>query len=354
VDAWLGLRSRYSHGVQEMVCRVGLDGSYRKAAADLQRLGQIFLSYQTLRELFQQEGQRVRTATQKGELKPTFTAADCHRRTEEPTCLITGADGFQVARITDAEQRKRRARAHQRRHHLRQQGHTLRPLPPRPPGAEQKWKETKLVTFYDQASRHQHTVATTDDHRALGRLMRQQAAELHLDQAQHKYSVSDGAEWIRRQYQQQLPMLEARILDYYHVREHILACAQTLFGEGTTAASEWRKAFGTCLVQTGPLEALTELGLLSKTHRGPKRQAITALQGYLAHHTDMLDYPRYLAAGYQIGSGPTESQCKGLASRLKGRGRRWHRRGINAHLALSCLYHNSGQWSAYWPNVSTP
>lgn len=354
LDAWLGLSSRYSQGVREMVGRVGLDGSYRKAAADLQRLGQILLSYQTLRELFQGEGQRVRTATQKGELKSTFTAADCRQRGEEPTCLITGADGFQVARITDAEQRKRRAQAHQRRRRLRQQGHSLRPLPPRPTGAEQKWKEAKLVTFYDPTGRHQHTAATTGDHRALGRLMRQQAVQLHLDQAARKYSVSDGAEWIRRQYQQQLPMLEARILDYYHVREHILTCAHTLFGEGTTAASEWRKAFGSCLVRSGPVEALTELGLLGKTHRGPKRQAITALQGYIAHHTDMLDYPHYLAAGYQIGSGPTESQCKGLASRLKGRGRRWHRRGIDAHLALSCLYNNSGQWSAYWPHVAKP
>jgi hypothetical protein len=68
----------------------------------------------------------------------------------------------------------------------------------------------------------------------------------------------------------------------------------------------------------------------------------------------MLEYPRYLAEGYAIGSGPTESQCKGLAARLKGRGRRWHRSGIDAHLALSCLYTNTQQWTAYWPNLPTP
>jgi hypothetical protein len=128
-----------------MVCRVGLDGSYRKAAEDLHRLGQIALSYQTLRELFQREGQKVRTAKHKGDLTPTFTAEDCHVRADEPTCLVTGADGFQVPLITDAEQRRRRAKAKQRRHRLRQQGHTLRPLPPRPVGADQKWKEAKLV-----------------------------------------------------------------------------------------------------------------------------------------------------------------------------------------------------------------
>ena len=149
-------------------------------------------------------------------------------------------------------------------------------------------------------------------------------------------------------------MFDAMILDYYHFRDHTITCAQTLFGEGTDAASQWRKAFCTTMIQSGPVEALTQLGNLGKTHRGRKRQTITALQGYMAHHTDMLDYPRHIAEGYQIGSGPTESQCKGLASRLKGRGRRRNRSGINAHLALICLYGNSGQWTAYWPNLSMP
>jgi hypothetical protein len=337
-----------------MVCRVGLEGNYRKAATTLHRLSQIALSYQTLRDLFQREGQKVRTAKQKGELTPPFTARDCHVRADEPTCLITGADGFQVPLITDAEQRKRRAKAKQRRRRLRQQGHTLGPLPPRPVGADQKWKEAKLVTFYDPSGRHRYTAATTGNHQALGRLMRSHATQLRLNQADHKYSVSDGAEWIRRQYRQQLPMLDAMILDYYHFRDHTIACAQSVYGEGTDAASQWRKAFCTTMIRSGPVEALTELAVLGSKHRGGKRQAITALQGYIAHHTDMLEYPRYIAKGYQTGSGPTESQCKSLASRLKGCGRRWNRSAINAHLALSCLYNNSEQWTAYWPRVSTP
>ena len=45
-----------------MVARLGLDSSYRKAADDLKRLAQIELSYQTFREVFQGEGQKVRHA----------------------------------------------------------------------------------------------------------------------------------------------------------------------------------------------------------------------------------------------------------------------------------------------------
>ncbi|OHB61717.1 MAG: hypothetical protein A2Y76_00030 [Planctomycetes bacterium RBG_13_60_9] len=354
MDDWLGLSQKYSQGVREMICRVGLDGSYRKAGEDLHRLSQIRLSYQSLRAVFQREGHRIRVATQSSQLKPTFTAADCRARSEEPTCLITGADGFQVSLITDSEQRKRRDKAKQRRVKLRHAGHDLRALPPRPQGADQRWKEAKVVTFYDASGRHQHTGATTGNHQAAGRLMRRYAAQLHLDQAERKYSISDGAEWIRRQYQQQLPMLDARILDYYHFRDHAIGCAKALYGEGTDMAGEWRKGFCTTMIQSGPLEALTQLGDLGKTHRGRKRQAIQGLQNYIACRTEMLEYPRYIAEDYAIGSGPTESQCKGLTARLKGRGRRWHNHAIDAHLAISCLYSNTGQWAAYWPNISTP
>jgi hypothetical protein len=354
LDAWLGLTQKYSQGVREMVCRVGLDSSYRMATENLRRLGQITLSYQTFRQLFQREGQKVRQAQRTDRLGPTFTAEQCRVRPEEPTCLITGADGFHVPLITDQEQRKRRTGAKRRRKRLRRQGHTLKPLPVRPRGADQKWKEAKLVTFYDPSGHHRYTAATTGNHRVLGRLMRRHAGQLQLDQADRKYSVSDGADWIRCQYQQQLPMLDAMILDYYHLREQTIRCGHTLFGEGSDAASEWRKAVCTTMRQSGPMEALTQLGLLRKKHRGRKRQALASLQGYIGKRVQMLDYPGFLDEGFQIGSGPTESQCKCLTGRLKGRGRRWKRQGIEAHLAISCLYHNSKQWTTYWPKATMP
>lgn len=354
LDTWLGLTQRYSQGVREMVTRLGLDSSYRKAAEDLQRLAQIGLSYQTFREVFQREGQKVRQAQRTDAYGPTFTAQDCRRRPSDPTCLITGADGFHVPLITDQEQRKRREKAKRRRHKLRRQGHRLKALPVRPRGADQKWKEAKLVTFYDPGNQRRYTAATTGNHRALGRLMRHHAAQLQLDQADRKYSVTDGADWIRNQYRQQLPMLDAMILDYYHLRDQTIACAKTLYGEGTDEAREWRKALCATLRESGPIEAVTELGLLAKARRGHKRQALLKLQGYIGKRLEMLDYPRFLAEDFQIGSGPTEAQCKCLTARLKGRGRRWNRSGIEAHLAVSCLYHNPKQWTTYWPKANVP
>ena len=337
-----------------MVCRIGLDGSYRKSADDLRRLSQITLSYQSLRKVFQVEGQKLRIAQRTGELAPTFNAEQCRVAANEPTCLITGADGFQVPLITETEKRKRRSKATQRRVKLRRKGHTLAPLPKRSRGSDQRWKEAKLVTFYDPSGRHQHTAATTGNHKVLGHIMRREATKLRLDKADRKYSVSDGAQWIHRQYSRQLPMLDAMILDYYHLRDHAIVCSKSLYGEGTTEAQQWRKSFCQTMVQSGSLEALTELAVQIKKHRGHKRKALQSLHGYIARRTEMLDYPRYLAEGFQIGSGPTESQCKGLTGRLKGRGRRWNSNAIDAHLAVSCLHSNSGQWNTYWPKTKVP
>ncbi len=337
-----------------MVCRIGLDSSYRKAADDLCRLSQVSLSYQSLRKVFQSEGQKVRIARRSGELAVMFKAEQCRPSANKPTCVITGADGFQVPLITEKEQRKRRAKAIQRRSKLRRKGHKLRALPKRPRGANQRWKEAKLVTFYDPSGRYQHTAATTGDHNALGRIMRSEARRLELDKADRKYSVCDGAVWIQRQYSQQLPMLDAMILDYFHFRDHAIACSKVLYGEGTAQARRWRKTLCQTVLLSGPLEALTELAVLTKRHRGLKRKTLQSLHGYIARRIEMLDYPRYLAEGFQIGSGPTEAQCKSLTSRLKGRGRRWNGNAIDAHLAMACLQSNSGQWSNYWPKAAMP
>jgi len=43
----------------------------------------------------------------------------------------------------------------------------------------------------------------------------------------------------------------------------------------------------------------------------------------LDKHADRLDYPRYREAGLPIGSGPMESFCKQLGTRMKGPGMFW-------------------------------
>lgn len=84
--------------------------------------------------------------------------------------------------------------------------------------------------------------------------------------------------------------------------------------------------------------------------RGAKRQEADRLLGYIAQRRDMIRYPEFRQHGWQIGSGPTEAQCKASTQRLKGRGRRWDRGNAEAVMALDCL-DSSNAWHLYWPTL---
>jgi len=68
---------------------------------------------------------------------------------------------------------------------------------------------------------------------------------------------------------------------------------------------------------------------------------------YEAERRPMIQYPEFRRRGWQIGSGPTEAECKTTTHRLKGRGRRWNPENAEAMMALACL-HDSRLWDAYW------
>jgi len=215
-------------------------------------------------------------------------------------------------------------------------------------GSDQRYKEFKILTFYDTSHEHQYAVGTSGDHKVLGRLMRREARKLELHKADLSYSVSDAAEWIRRQYEVQLPMLDDHVLDYYHLRDHIVVAGHALFGEGSDKALAWRKQMCGCVLEQGPVVLLETLTGQRKTLRAAgKRKALRELIGYIARRLDMLDYPRFRAAGYEIGSGPTEAFCKTLTSRLKGPGMRWDKPHAEALMALASI-RSSSLWSTYW------
>lgn len=342
VDDWLGLQEgRYSLGVRQLCCREAADSDFRTAAEDLAWVGQIHLSPETVRQIVEAEGRRVVGQQQTGALGPTWTAADCRSRATEPTCLITGMDGVMVPLVTEAEKHKRRKGRARRR-----KGQPRRRRMAR--GSDLPYKEFKLAAFYDPAKEHQYAFGTRGNHEKLGRLLRQKATQLRLDQAERAYSVSDGAAWIRRQYRIQLPMLQANILDYYHLRDTVRKASQAVYGLDSPAGRRWREEICGCLWEKGPASALEQIAALRKTLRAAdKRQALEGLSKFVTTHQEMLQYPQFRAAGYETGSGPTEAFCKTLTSRLKGQGMRWDTPNAEAMMALAAV-RSSNLWQTYW------
>ena len=249
-----------------------------------------------------------------------------------------------VPLVTDAEKRKRRATI---KHKRKLRGKKAKPLPPLRPGADQAFKEFKLVVYYDDTRRHRLVEGSQGDHEAAGRLMRRQAVRLRLDLADEKIGIVDGAPWIRKQVARQNLPLDALGLDFYHLAEHVHAARHAVFGEDSDTGKAWASELLHVFKHDGYEAAWAKLLDWRGRLRGAKRQAADALLGYVGERREMIRYPEFVAKGWQLGSGPTESCCKALTVRLKGRGRRWDARNAEALMALEALK-QSGQWQAYW------
>ena len=342
VDELLGIvGENYSPGVREMACRLSLNEAFAPASETLQRTAQLSIGRSAIRELVEREGRRAERAVRQGQFGPGWTGGDCTDQT-----IISGADGVMVPAVTEQQKRKRRASEAKKR---KEEGRASTAKSGRPrSGADGPYKEFKIASFYDPDKSHKYAVGTRGDCRVLGRILRREGSKLKIDEAEHKYSVTDGSEWIVRQYDQQLPMLEENILDYYHLRDHVIAAGQVLYGEGTAKARAWKEEMMDYVWTQGSLVMLEHLGHYLRRYRsGPKAEALRSLREYVGKRVRMTDYPTFRQKGYDCGSGPTESFCGTLTKRLKGRGMRWDLDNAESIMALGSLYY-SGLWQDYW------
>jgi len=341
-DRWLGIDvHRFSPGVREMCCREALHCSFEVAGENLHRMAQLSLSEGTVRTIVENQGRTVLAQQRSGAVRPGFTADDCTDQT-----LVSGTDGVMVPLVTSRQKQKRRQTESAKR---AREGRRSTARPGRPKsGSDGAHKEFKIASFYDPDKSHCHVVGTSGNHEALGRLMRREAGRLRIGQAKIKYAVTDGAEWIARQYRRQLPMLDEHILDYYHLREHVIRTSYVLYGEGTKKAEAWREDMMGYVWNQGSLVMLHRLSPYLRRHRsGLKREALESLREYVGKRVAMTDYPTFRELGYDCGSGPTESLCGTLTDRLKGSGMRWDKDNAESVMALAGLYH-SGLWRSYW------
>ena len=342
MDALLGIvQERYSAGVREMACGLSLNDAFVPASKMLSRTAQLTISHSALRELVEREGHRAEQLIRHEQYGPDWTSEDCTDQT-----VISGADGVMVPLVTDVQKKKRRASETARQQRQGRKSTRKRGRPKS--GSDGPYKEFKIVSFYDPDKSHKYAVGTSGNHQVLGRQMRREAKKIQMGRARVKYSVTDGAEWIARQYHSQLPMLDENILDYYHLRDHVVATSHVLYGEGAKKAQAWREDMMGLVWDQGSLVLLDRLGHYLRRHRsGPKREALKSLREYVGKRVNMTDYPSYRKAGYDCGSGPTESFCGTLTARLKGRGMRWDKENAEAIMALGSLYY-SNLWSDYW------
>jgi hypothetical protein len=339
-------------GVVEMACRVNLSAtSFRKAASVLERTAQVKLSGERLRQEVEAAGRRVLQAQQDNAVTVTWRAKDCgvpEDKTGEKTRVYTGCDGVMVPIITDAEKIKRRETIKAKR---RRRGTKCKPLPPRKRGSDLAWKEFKVVFFYSEDAQYQQVAFTHGNHLKAGTLLRREADRLQFREADEQVGLVDGATWIREQMELHLAELDGLGLDFYHLSENVHRARRKVFGEESPEGRTWADDLMHLFKHQGYATAWERILAWRATLKGKtKREAADRLMNFVSTRKDMIRYPSFRARGWQIGSGPTESQCKLCTKRLKGYGRRWDRPNATAVAALDTLDRN-GQWRQFWPNA---
>jgi hypothetical protein len=355
-DDWLdAARASISRGVAEMACRLNqASRSFAKAADNLARAAQLRVSREALRQLVESEGKAVLQAERSGRIPLGWGAGDCFTRDEHGrptplTRLYLGCDGVMVPMVTQQEKGGRRKRIKDKR---RRRGRRCRPLPRARPGADQSFKEFKIITYYDEPAEHRLVVLTRRGCEHAGELMRQAAGRVGLSQAQDKVAVVDGAPWIRSQLKGQSLPLDAIGLDFYHFAENVHKARRAVYGEEESeggpgkawAAGVLRLAKESDYVRLE--EAVWDWAF--RWRKGSaKRQAGLALLGYMSEREEMIRYKEFAERGRQIGSGPTESMCKAATLRVKGVGKKWDADNAEAIMTLEAL-DQSGLWEAYW------
>lgn len=335
------MAEQVSLGVRQMCCRVAIaQQGYGKASEHLENLAQIRISPERLRQIAQGEGRKVVWGQAKGQLPASFGVEDVRGTAGGPSRIYVGADGVKVPMVTIEEKAKRR----------RQRGRRRAGSPPRRmhEGADNSYKEFKIAVFYDEFGVHRQVVTTAGDHSVLGRLVRRQGQGLGLNRFEQKLGLGDGADWVCRQLMTNLPMLEEFILDFYHFSEHVWSAGHACYGVNSERALGFAGEILHKARHEGPASVLAALESYRKADRSrTKREALGELIQYIVKRAGQCDYPRYLAAGWQIGSGPTEAMCKVLTYRLKGSGMRWDREGAEPMMALLAL-EQSNTWETYW------
>jgi hypothetical protein len=346
VDALLdAAEAAVSVGVREMCSRLNAGAkSFARAAENLERTAQLRISRETLRQIVENDGKLALRLSESGELAPAWKAKDCPGP-DGKSLVYLSSDGFTAPLVTQAEKEKRRKQVLDKR---RRCGKKRRALARIKRGANQRYKEFKAVALYDQEMEHRWVSVTRGDCQAAGRLMRRDAGRIGFRSADYRVGNIDGGPWIIGQIAARRLPMTATGLDFYHLGENVHKARRVIFGEENPAGKQWAGA----LLHTakhegyGPLwEQLLEL---RKNTRGQaRRKAADRLLNYVSDRREMIRYPEFLAHGWQIGSGPMESQCRVVPDRVKGPGKRWDADNAEAVMALEAL-HQSRQWAGLW------
>lgn len=139
---------------------------------------------------------------------------------------------------------------------------------------------------------------------------------------------------------------------------YVSQVGQAVLGEGTAEFKAWLATTLHELKHDSPDTLVQTLRDMQHELEGGAASAETlagvgAAVNYLDKRRPQMDYARFQAAGYPIGSGSVESGNKVVVeARLKGAGMHWARTHVNPMVALRDIL-CSERWVDDWPQIAT-
>jgi hypothetical protein len=363
----------------ELVCHAAVAArSFATASQLLHKHNQISLSDQQVRRISETEGKRVvwECAEEVSAFRQGKPVAGPERA---PELIVVAADGGRIqTRQPDEE--------------LGSQEDEKEPNPPGKPGQSQEqeqgkkggiWKEDLVGAVYDarpqkdpeaaKASEYRGAkagvktfVATLAGFEAFGWMLCLEALKRGYAKAKDKLFLSDGDPKLRTVRQTHFHDA-VFILDWYHAVEHLADCAKAAFGEATEECACWYKRMKAKL-WAGDVDAIIRAIEKESLRVGKPvpKEASTSPRvilhrdiGYFSDNREGLDYPRFRAEGWPIGSGVAEGSVKQFGIRMKGTEKFWngfgYGLGAEEMLALLALQRSEdGRWDGYWRRRSQP
>jgi hypothetical protein len=199
------------------------------------------------------------------------------------------------------------------------------------------WREARVGTVRSECADGRtckSSMALLDDTESFGWQLWNHACRRGYAGASVRAFVADGSHWLWNLADRHFGSA-VKIVDFWHVCEHVSKCGRAFFGEGSDEARSWSLAV--CgMLRAGQVEAA--LGRVEQLNprssrwlRDEKHELVT----YLRNNRARMDYPAYEAMGLPIGSGEVEAQCKTLVQqRCKQAGMRWSRSGLEPLLRV--------------------
>ena len=342
-----------SVGVRQLCVREGSNArSFDRGRDNLKHAALIVVGEEQFRQLVEGDGKTVLRLSADDQLELDWSASQCKTKTldgKETTRLYASADGVLVPTTTQQEKDKHRTTVLKKRQSLppeKRKG--LKPLGRVGKGSDQRYKQIYVTNFYDQSQEHRLVGVTCKKVDGLKRLLRTEAARVHLRAAQERLGMVDGAVCLRNHLDKL--SLDEILLDFFHLSEHVGEAAVKTLGAGTEAGKQWLAKVLHTLRHEGYEPFFQQLLDWRAPLRGNKRKAADALINYVAPRQEMIIYEKCDPRGWDVGTGPMESMCGVTTDRIKGRGRRWNLENAEAMMALEALYLSTGLWDRYWAN----